>query len=182
MLIRSFVITLSFCLISWLALAQEAYQVTTYEVKFLIKNAGITVEGSLDSLEAEVLFSSRKPATTRITASVSPATIRTGIKIRDNHLKRSDYFDVEHYPQISLRSLSFSKAASDTLLGRFALTIKDVTQEISLPIHYVDSGNTLQLDGTCTINRLDFGLGDESFMLAEEVEILLHARLERLKI
>ncbi|MEQ9441245.1 MAG: YceI family protein [Cyclobacteriaceae bacterium] len=182
MLIRSLIITLGFCILSFLSLAQEVYQVKTYEVKFLIKNAGITVEGSLEGLEAEVLFHPRKLANNKIVASIDPGTIQTGIKIRNNHLKRSDYFDVEHYPKISLSSLGFSKAAPDTILGRFVLTIKDVTREIKMPIHYIISGNSLRLDGTFTIDRLDFGLGKESFMLADEVEILLNASLERPKI
>lgn len=180
MYIRLLALIIWFSSISRLAAAQEAYQVNDYEIKFFIKNAGITVEGSLDSLEAKVLFHPRKPNKSQITASVAPGTIQTGIKIRDKHLKRSDYFDVERYPRINLESLGFTRAAQDTITGRFALTIKDVTQKITVPIHFVSAGNTLQLDGTFSVNRLDFGLGGKSIILADEVDVVLNARLERL--
>lgn len=180
--VRLLIITFMFSFCSFVAVAQETYQVQEYQVRFLIKNAGITVEGHLDSLEAEVLFYPRKPSKSRIIASVAPSTIRTGIKIRDKHLTRSDYFDVAHYPAISLRSLGFTQKDQSTLLGRFELTIKNVTREITMLIHYLESDKTLRLEGICMINRLDFGLGEKSLILADDVEVRLVASLKQLKI
>lgn len=182
MLVRPLTITLMLSFCSFIIVAQETYQVEEYQVNFFIKNAGITVEGRLDSLKAEVLFDYREPSNSQIIASVAPSTIQTGIKIRDKHLTRADYFDVAQYPIISLRSLNFTQKDQQTLLGRFELTIKNITQEITMPISYFYSDDILRLEGTCTINRLDFGLGEESLILADDVELRLTANLKQLKI
>jgi polyisoprenoid-binding protein YceI len=163
-----------------LATAQTAYQVEEYQVAFFIKNAGITVEGSLEGLEAEVEFHLRKPAKNRITASLDPSTIQTGIKIRDKHLKRADYFDIEQYPKITFESIGFSKTDKNELIGTFLLTIKGIEEEVEMPITYTNASDKLTLSGSFILNRLHFDLGDNSIILSDDVEVQLHAQLARL--
>ena len=67
-------------------------------VKFNIHNAGLEVTGTIDSVTAEIKFDPKSLSQSTIVATADPATIRTGIAIRDKHLKRSDYFDIAHYP------------------------------------------------------------------------------------
>jgi len=171
---------LSLLFIADLATAQTAYRVEDYQVTFFIKNAGITVEGSLEGLEAEVEFHPRKTAKNRIIASLDPSTIQTGIKIRDKHLKRADYFDVEQYPKITLVSTGFSKANEGKLIGTFILTIKGIEKELEIPIAYTNSSDKLTLSGIFTLNRLHFDLGDNSIILSDDVEVQLNAQLGRL--
>ena len=173
-------ITILLLLVASSAVAQNVYQLEDYQVTFFITNAGITVEGSLEGLEAEVEFHPRKPAKNRIIASLDPGTIQTGIKIRDKHLKRADYFDVEQYPKVTLVSTGFSKADKDKLIGTFILTIKEIEEEVEIPIVYTNSNDKLTLSGSFTINRLHFDLGEDSIILSDDVEVQLNAQLERL--
>ncbi len=175
------ILTLSLLFTMNMVAAQDAYQVENYQVVFFIDNAGITVEGSMEGLEADVAFHPRKIAQTRIVATLDPATIRTGIRIRDNHLKRSDYFDIEQYPKITLTSTGFTKNGKDALLGIFILNIKGMEREVKIPITYTNSGDILDLSGNFIINRLDFGLGEESFILSDDVSIEITAQFRREK-
>lgn len=174
-------LTLGLLLTASMAIAQDDYRVEDYQVVFFIDNAGITAEGSMEGLEAELSFNVRKPEKSQVAASLDPGTIKTGIRIRDNHLKRSDYFDIEQYPEITLTSTGFTKNGKGTLLGIFTLTIKGIDREVNIPITYTNSGDALNLSGSFTINRLDFGLGEESIILSDEVEIKLTAQLKRVE-
>lgn len=178
---KSFALTFALLLTMEVAFAQDTYQVEDYQVVFYIDNAGITVEGSMGGLKADIAFDPRKANKNRIAASLDPATIQTGIGIRDKHLKRSDYFDVEQYPKITLTSTGFGKTGKDELLGTFILKIKDIEREVKIPVTYTYTSDGLSLSGNFTINRLDFGLGEESIILSDEVRIQLNAQLKRIE-
>lgn len=168
--------SLFLCLTS-AAFGQDAYQVLDYQVNFFIENAGITVEGNMEGLEADIQFHARKPSKSSVNASLDPTTIDTGIRIRDNHLRRADYFDVKQYPEITLKSTGFEKTGKDQAVGTFVLTIKGISKKIEIPVQYQEEGENLIFSANFTINRLDFGLGEESIILSDDVEVKLIAQL-----
>jgi polyisoprenoid-binding protein YceI len=85
-------------------------------------------------------------------------------------LKKADYFDVENHPTIKIRSNVITK----TKVGfesRCSITIKGVTKEIVIPFMFNQIKNQAVFTGTCSLNRLDFGLGEKSIILSDTVEI-----------
>ena len=169
-----------FVLLTSAALGQSSYQVIDYQVVFFIKNAGLTVEGNLGELEASIQFGQNQMSNSKIIASVDPSTIDTGIRIRDNHLRRADYFDVKQYPEITLKSTSFEKAGKDQAVGTFILTIKGISKEVEIPVQYQEEGENLIFSANFTINRLDFNVGEESYILSDDVKVQLQAQLRTL--
>ncbi len=102
--------------------AVKELSVDSSTIKFKIKNAGFTVEGSFSDLKAKINFEGTDLAGSAIDAVISTKTINTGNKTRDGHLKDEKYFDVAKYPLISLKSNSFLKQNNDSYIGRFKLT------------------------------------------------------------
>ena len=105
-----------------------------------------------------------------VTLTVDPASIDTGIDKRDKHLRSEDFFHVEKYPAITFIGNKIVPQPVDnefTVEGK--LTIKDVTREIVVPVHYhgfTEEGN-IKFTGSKNINRREFdinysgrGLGD----------------------
>ena len=88
----------AFALFTIIALAATTWSPTTGSVQFHIKNAGITVDGTLKGLSASVKFDENDLVNSSIYASVKTATINTGIDKRDEHLKKDEYFDVANHP------------------------------------------------------------------------------------
>ena len=96
-------------------------------------NAGLEVEGTLKVKHAHIRFDPDNLLHASIQVSADPSSIETGIGIRDKHLRRSDYFDTNTYPEIRLQSKSFSKRGKNEFAGKFDLTIKSTTKEITIP-------------------------------------------------
>ena len=168
----------TFLFLALLILAQPvAAQKCTIEFK--IKNAGFHVEGAMEAGEIEFKFNPDSLATSTIIASAKPTTINTGIALRDKHLKKPDYFDVEKYPLISMRSVRFESTGKNKFTGYFDLTIKDVTKQVKLPFIKTVENEAIIYRGDFTINRLDFGVGEKSIVLDEKVTVSVLISLKK---
>jgi polyisoprenoid-binding protein YceI len=89
--------------------AQKQWQVQTSTVTFKIKNAGFNVDGKFGKVEAAISFDANALDNASIEASIETKTIDTGIESRDNHLRKSDYFDAAKFAKISMKSKKISK-------------------------------------------------------------------------
>ncbi|EHQ26920.1 YceI family protein [Mucilaginibacter paludis] len=159
---------------STLAFAQTKQTVTQSTVTYEVKNMGFKSSGKLGGLEATILFDKDHLASSSIEASVDTKTIDSDNDMRDNHLKKEEYFDVEHYPKITMKSVSFKQKGGSNYTGDFNVTIKGKTKLIQLPFTYITSGSTAIFKGSFKINRLDFAIGDKSVVLSNEVTVSLN--------
>jgi polyisoprenoid-binding protein YceI len=144
-------------------------------VNFTVMNAGLAVEGSLKVKNANIRFDPDNLQHASIQVSADPSSIETGIGIRDKHLRRSDYFDSNACPEIRLQSKSFRRTGKNEFEGKFDLTIKSTTKEITIPFTRKNKSETTFYEGTFELNRLDFNIGEESLMLEETVRVRVSA-------
>ena len=144
-------------------------------VNFTVVNAGIEVEGTLKVKNANIHFDPDNVRQASIQVSADPSSIETGIGIRDKHLKRSDYFDTNTYPEIRLQSKSFRATGKNEFEGNFDLTIKSTTKEVTIPFTRKTKGDATYYEGGFKINRLDFKIGEESLTLDEIVRVRVSA-------
>lgn len=147
------------------------------QVTFQIVNAGVEVTGTLKVDRLEIKFDPEALPHSSVFAVADPATLQTGIGIRDKHLKRRDYFDVEKYPEIRLASNGFRRDGKNKFSGEFELTIKDVTRTIVIPFTVRREKQGTRYQGSFDINRLDFGLGEKSMILDEKVNITIQVMM-----
>lgn len=147
------------------------------KLEFQVVNAGLTLNGTVEDVFAEIQFNEKDLVNSRIVANANPRTIRTGIAIRDKHLQRPDYFHTAKFESIELASQSFRKVAKNKFEGTFTLTIKDVTREVVIPFTIGRDHHAKIYTAAFKINRLDYRLGEPSLMLNDEVVISLHARV-----
>jgi len=143
-------------------------------IRFQIKNAGINVDGSISDWEYEISFDPKNLAEANIKATANPESIETGIKLRDKHLQGRQYFNVEKFPEILISSKNFTSKGKGRFVGIFELQVKDVKREITIPFTVTDSGKRQRFSAEFTINRLDFGIGESSLVLGDEVNILIN--------
>lgn len=142
-------------------------------IQFKIKNAGIIVDGTISDWMVEVDFDPKKLGASSIRGTANPISIETGIKLRDRHLQGREYFDVKKYPEIRLQSKSFKANGKNTFIGIFELQIRDVKKEIEIPFFVANSEKQRKFKGEFVIDRLDFGLGEKSLVLSDEVRVYL---------
>lgn len=147
-------------------MAQSVLNVKSAVIAFKIKNAGLTVNGTLSGFKGEIKFSSEQFKTSSINVSVDANSINTGINSRDNHLKKEEFFDVKNFPLITIKSDFFGKDGQN-FKGYFKLTIKGITKDITIP--FIFDNNIMK--GEFTIDRRDFKVGGNSMVMGDKVTI-----------
>ena len=169
---------ISITLINFLSLLAISQDYTPTDngskVRFVIKNFGIKTGGIFQGLSGAISFDPNNLATASFDVSLDARTVDTDIEARDNHLRKSEYLDVEKYPKLNFKSTKITKTNKDTYLYMFGnLTIKGVTKEVKFPFSVTAKDNGYLFEGEFTINRRDFGVGGNSFSLSDELSVEL---------
>jgi polyisoprenoid-binding protein YceI len=155
------------------------WAVDSATVTFEIRNAGFPVHGSFSGFQADVRFDAEHLEQSRIIASIDPATVETGIGIRDRHLRRHGYFDVERFGRVEMTSVRLRRPDGDTFGGTFRLRIRDVEREVDIPFTFEAAGSSARMSGSLTLDRLDWGIGEESVILSNDVTVQVQLWLAR---
>jgi polyisoprenoid-binding protein YceI len=98
-----------------------------------------------------------------VTALIHPASIDTGNKQRDAHVRSADFFDVENHPLWTFRSTGV-RVDGDGLVVDGELTIKGVTRSVPLALEVNgvgpdgSGGTRAGISASTTIDRNDFGV------------------------
>ena len=163
---------------------------THSEIGFKIKHLMISnVSGSFKNFGGEVETEDADFSTAQINLSVDMASISTNNEQRDAHLRNSDFFEVETYPELTFHSTKVEKTGDDTFAVYGELTLKGVTKAIKLSVEY--NGVTKDPWGneragfvvSGKINRSEFGVTFNSvletggLMLGEEVKVQAEVQL-----
>ena len=135
------------------------------ELEFQVKHMMVTkVKGTFGEWSIDVEADNIEDFTTaEITGKANAATINTKVADRDAHLTSADFFDAEKYPEMTFESTKIEGSGkSFNVTGN--LTIKDVTNEVTIPLEYNGQGvspfgpTVYGFESKFTINREDFGL------------------------
>jgi polyisoprenoid-binding protein YceI len=120
------------------------------------------VRGTFGEFSAEVDIA-EDPLQSTLVAEVQMASIDTGNDDRDGHLRTNDFFDIEHFPTMTLRSTGI-EATGDGYVLHADLTVRGVTRAVDFELEFGGLGqdpwgNTRAgFEATATINRKDFGI------------------------
>ena len=148
-----------------------------------------SVSGSLKSFQAEVETHGEDFTTAQISLSADMASISTNNDQRDAHLRNSDFFEVEKYPELKFTSTKLEKKDNDTFALSGDLTLKGVTRPVKLNVEFNGvtkdpwGGERAGFVVTGKINRSDWGvnfngvLETGGVMLSEEVRIFSEVQL-----
>jgi polyisoprenoid-binding protein YceI len=161
----------------------STHSVVEFKVKHMmisnLKGHFTGVTGTLSLDEADLTESS-------VEAAIEIASIHTLDAGRDAHLKAEDFFDVEQFPTMQLKSTHIAVKSDGELVVTGDLTIKGVTRSVKFAVEGPSPatkdpwGNTrIGLAATTKINRKDFGLTWNAaletggVMVGEEISITL---------
>ncbi|GGK78955.1 hypothetical protein Sme01_22350 [Sphaerisporangium melleum] len=78
-----------------------------------------------------------------VVAEIDAASIGTGNRTRDDHLRSADFLDVAAHPVISFRSTGLSAAGPDRWTLHGLLTLAGVTRPVDLALSYLGTGPDL---------------------------------------
>lgn len=147
---------------------------TGSEITFSINNFGLSTKGSLSGLTGSIMWNPADLKTASFNVSVVTKTINTDNRLRDDHLKKSDYFNVEKFPSINIQSnqISVGNRPGEYTMNA-TLTIKGVSKKISFPFSVISQNGKTIFGTNFEINRRDFGVGGGSISLSNTAKISL---------
>ncbi|WP_299114987.1 YceI family protein [uncultured Winogradskyella sp.] len=143
-------------------------------IGFTIKNLGINVDGHFNTFTIIANFDANGRLNT-ITSTIEVSSIETGIDSRDEHILGEDYFHMEKYATITLKSTEVKTLKANSYQLKANLTIKGKTKQIKIPVKVQKINDTYKITSYFEINRKDFDVGGGSFVMSKTVKInVLH--------
>ena len=134
-------------------------------IGFVARHAMVTkVRGSFDEFAGTAVLDGANPANSRVEVTIEAASIDTRNAQRDEHLRGNDFLAMKEYPKITFASTGVRQAGETTFEVTGDLTIKGVTNEITIPFEFEGAakdpfGNErVGFEGSVTINRRDYGV------------------------
>ena len=134
-------------------------------IGFVARHAMVTkVRGSFDEFAGTAVLDGANPANSRVEVTIEAASIDTRNAQRDEHLRSNDFLAMQEYPKITFASTGVRQAGESTFEVTGDLTIKGVTNEITIPFEFEGTatdpfGNQrVGFEGSVTINRRDYGV------------------------
>ena len=147
------------------------------------------VTGRFNEFSAEMATEKEDFSDASLHVTVKVGSINTNNERRDNHLRSSDFFEAEKFPEATFTSTSFKKTGEMkyTIIGD--LTIRDTTKSITLEaklrgmIKDQRGGLRSGFKATGTISRKDFGiewnraLETGGWLVGDDVDLIINTEL-----
>ncbi|HYX30144.1 MAG TPA: YceI family protein [Pyrinomonadaceae bacterium] len=136
------------------------------------------VRGHFKNIHGTLVFDATSPNNSSVQVSIDTATLWTGVKERDDHLRSADFLDVENHPQITFMGNQVEIKGEHDYSVTGDLTIRGVTKKVCLNVSYlgqwltpwwedgVNNGPMTRAGfvATTKINRQDFGVSWQDSM------------------
>lgn len=164
------------------ALAADPYAIDPAhsEIQFSIRNFVVgRVHGRFTEFSGTILYDKGEISRSSVTADIQAASVDTGNRQRDGHLRSPAFFDAAAYPSITFRS-----ARVEPLDGGYVctgtLTLHGVSREIRVPFRVSQRERSrdtdrIGIEANLTLNRRDYGIS-WNVLIGNEVRVRL--RLE----
>lgn len=164
------------------ALAADTYtpDLAHSSVGFKIKHMGLsTVRGQFSDYTGKVVFDKEDPTKSSVEVVVQAKSIDTANSMRDAHLRKADFFNVEKFPTLSFKSTAVKKIDDATYEVTGNFTLLGVSKPVTFQFTDVAFGKGPQGDDRAggnarfKINRSDYGMTKSVGPGSETVEIEL---------
>jgi polyisoprenoid-binding protein YceI len=134
----------------------------------------VKVNGVFGQVTGAAVISAAGEATGTIT--VAAASIDTGVKKRDDHLRSADFFDAAKYPDITFSATSVTLSGENATIAG-TLTVRDQTRPVTLGGAVSANGtDEISLDAELPVNRSQYGMSfNQLGMMAMDNIITIHA-------
>lgn len=126
-------------------------------------------EGTFSAFDADIVFDPENLADASISVSIDMESATTGDRQRDSALPGNDWFKAKEFPRAQFTATSVTQTGPGQYEAVGLLAIRDITKEITLPFSLDIAGDTASADGSVTLIRTDFGVGQGEFTTGEWV-------------
>ena len=149
-------------------------------ISFMISHADISfIHGRFNDYSGKFTVDKADPAKCSFALSIKTETVDTNNKLRDEHLRKDDYFDVAKYPAMTFQSTKV-KAVDGGYEVSGDLSLHGVTKEIALKlkggdktVEFPKGMQRIGFETTLVIKRSDFGMKTGLGSVGDDVHIVI---------
>ena len=141
------------------------------------------VRGSLTHMTGQIVFDPAHAAGASFDINVNVGGISTGVPEWDSKLKKLPYFNVAKYPAIKIKSTSVTQDKPGSIFYTLHgdLTINGITKPAKIQFTATPSGTGYIFRGALELSRQDFGLGNGSDDMGDNVSVFIEVHAEATK-
>jgi polyisoprenoid-binding protein YceI len=180
MRLRSFIPSLGMMLLAAGQAGAEGVLIDKSEIRFVSKQMGINVEGSFRRWKANIVFLPGDLAHSKADFDIELASIDLASDEAESEARRPSWFDTAKFPVAHFVSSSIKDVGGGKYEVAGKLSVKGVTRDAVVPIVLTKdaSGNSVA-DGSFTIKRLDYRIGDADWADPDTVanEVVVRVRM-----
>ncbi len=108
------------------------------DILFSAKHLMVTnVRGTFKAFDGTIELDEQDPTRSSAEFRVQAASIDTGFGARDNHLRSPDFFDVEQFPEITVRSTAIRHKRRNDYVVTADVTIREVTRSVDFDVEFL---------------------------------------------
>ncbi len=165
------------------AFAAQAVEFTQVQadkstVAFGYQQMGVKMDGKFKKFSAQLAFDPAKATAAKASFDVDLASIDTGGAESDQEVAGKAWFNTKLFPTARFVSSSVKALGGNRYEVTGQLTIKGKTVDVLVPATFTAQGNSASFDGSFSIRRGDFAIGEGSWakfdIVANDVQIKFH--------
>ncbi len=153
------------------------------KIAFTFKQFGVPVDGQFGKFTADVAFDPAKPETGKADFSIDMKSLRLPGKEAIAEAQKKDWFNSAAYPTARFVTTQIKSLGGGKFQADGKLTIKGITRDVAAPLTVTEQGALRVADGSLTIHRLDFNIGEGSWKdtdtVANDVQIKFRVALTK---
>lgn len=147
---------------------------------FTISHLGFsTLHGRFNDTKGKLSIDLEK-GTGSVEITIDAASVDSGFKKRDDHLRSPDFFNVAEFPEITYKSTKVTFNGQDKATVEGSLTILGVSKSVTLDVNHIhcavhpmNKKDVCGFNATTKIKRSDFGVKFGLPAVGDDVEISL---------
>ena len=160
-LLRSFVPSLGALLLAASQAAAQGVLIEKSEIRFVSRQMGVNVEGRFRKWKANIVFLPGDLAKSKADIDIDLNSIDLASEESETEVKRPKWLDTLRFPTAKFVSGAIRALSGERYEVAGALTIKGITRDVVVPIALKnDAGGNRLAEGTFTIKRLDYKIGE----------------------
>jgi polyisoprenoid-binding protein YceI len=180
MRLRSFIPSLGMMLLAAGQAGAEGVLIDKSEIRFVSKQMGIKVEGGFRRWKANIVFLPADLAHSKADFDIELGSIDLASDEAETEVRRASWFDTAKFPVGRFVSSSIKDLGGGKYDVAGKLTLKGIARDAVVPIVMSrDAAGNSVAEGTFTIKRLDFRIGDADWADPDTVanEVIVRIRM-----
>jgi polyisoprenoid-binding protein YceI len=139
---------------------------------------GVPLDGKFNKFSAQVAFDPSKVEKAQARIEIDVASIDTGSAEANEEVVGKLWFNAKSFPAASFVSTGIKALGGNRYQVAGKLSIKGKTLDVATPVTFEAAGARGTIDGSFTIKRLDYAIGEGEWTdvsaVANEIQIKFH--------